>query len=155
MSFQAMCLMCLRIRSGRLARRSPTRRSATTTVEFAVTLPLVLLLFFGSIEFGRVNMLRHSAAQAAYEGARRGIVPGATANDVKTAATQILDSTFARSYTITVTPSTITRQTTEVTVAISMPLSANSWVVPTYFAGTTLSRSFTLQREQNELVSVP
>jgi Flp pilus assembly protein TadG len=155
MKFTAICQMCVRKRPGRLDRRSLKRRSATTTVEFAVTLPLVLLLFFGSIEFGRVNMLRHSAAQAAYEGARRGIVPGATADDVRAAATEILNSTFASSYTITVTPSTITRHTTEVTVNISLPLASNSWVVPQYFAGATLSRSFTLQREHSELVSVP
>jgi Flp pilus assembly protein TadG len=148
MSLKSMSMACLRV-------RRPMRRRATTTVEFAVTLPLVMLLFFGSIEFARVNMLRHSAAQAAYEGARRGIVPGATADDVRTVAGQILDSTFASSYTITVTPSTITRNTTEVTVDISLPLTANSWVMPMYFAGKTLTRSFTLQREQNDLVSVP
>jgi Flp pilus assembly protein TadG len=150
-----MYTLRLRMSPRGLDRRSARRRSATTTVEFAITLPLVLLLFFGSIEFGRVNMLRHSAAQAAYEGARRGIVPGATADDVRAAAAEILDSTFASSYTVTVTPSTITRHTTEVTVNISMPLSDNSWVVPRFFAGATLSKSFTLQREQNELVSVP
>src|SRR5688572_28302526 len=133
MSHKTRCIMYLRTTAGCLDRRSARRRRATTTVEFAVTLPLVLLLFFGSIEFGRVNMLRHSAAQAAYEGARRGIVPGATADDVKTAAGQILDSTFASSYTVTVTPSTITRNTTEVTVNISLPLADNSWVVPRYF----------------------
>jgi hypothetical protein len=100
-------------------------------------------------------MLRHTAAQAAYEGARRGIVPGATANDVQTVAEQILNSAFASSYTVTVTPSPITQTTTEVTVDVSMPLAANSWIVPDFFAGKTLTKSFTLQRELNELVSVP
>lgn len=135
--------------------RRPRRRRATTVVEFAVTLPLVLFLFFGSIEFARVNMLRHTVAQAAYEGARRGIVPGATADEVRTVAQEILDSAFASSYTITVTPSTITRSTTQVTVDISLPLATNSWIVPDFFAGKTMTKSFTLQRELNDLVSVP
>jgi Flp pilus assembly protein TadG len=136
-------------------RRGRRQRRATTTVEFAVTLPLVLLLFFGSIEFARVNLLRHTAAQAAYEGARRGIVPGATASDVQTVAQQILNSAFASGYTVAITPSTITRNTTQVTVDISIPLTSNSWVAPMYFGGKTLTKSFTLQRELNDLVSVP
>lgn len=135
--------------------RGRRQRRATTTVEFAVTLPVVLLLFFGSIEFSRVNLLRHTAAQAAYEGARRGIVPGATAGDVEDVTAQILDSAFAAGYTVTVTPSTITQNTTEVTVDISLPLAANGWIEPLYFGGKTLTKSFTLQRERNDLVSVP
>lgn len=137
--------------------RSPVARlrRGTTVVEFAVTLPLVLLLFFGSIEFSRVNLLRHSAAQAAYEGARRGIVPGATAAEVRGVAQAIMDSAFASSCTIDVVPATILPTTTEVTVNVSLPLANNSWVVPTFFVGKTLTKSFTLQREANDQVSVP
>ena len=130
-------------------------RRGTTVVEFAVTLPLVLLLFFGSIEFARVNMLRHSAAQAAYEGARRGIVPGASAADVRTTAQAIMNSAFASTYTVDVVPTAIIATTPEVTVNISVPLADNSWVVPRFFAGKTLTRSFTLQRELNTAVIVP
>lgn len=143
------------LRQIRRRQASSLKREGTTVVEFAVTLPLVLLLFFGSIEFSRVNMLRHSAAQAAYEGARRGIVPGATAADVQGAANAIMNSAFASSYTVNVVPTTISASTPEVTVNITVPLAANSWVVPDYFAGKTLTRSFTLQREVNQLVSVP
>jgi Flp pilus assembly protein TadG len=139
--------------SKRVGVASPKR--GTTVVEFAVTLPLVLLLFFGSIEFARVNMLRHSAAQAAYEGARRGIVPGASAADVRGAAQGILNSAFASTYTVDVVPSAIVASTPEVTVNISVPLAANSWVVPQFFTGSTLTRSFTLQREVNTAVIVP
>ena len=135
--------------------RGRRQRRATTTVEFAVTLPVVMLLFFGSIEFSRVYLLRHTAAQAAYEGARRGIVPGATASDVQTVAQQILNSAFASGYTVTVTPSTITPTTTQVTVNISIPLTSNSWITPMYFGGKTLTKSFTLQREPNDMVMVP
>jgi Flp pilus assembly protein TadG len=131
------------------------RRRGTTVVEFAVTLPLVLFLFFGAIEFARVNMLRHSAAQAAYEGARRGIVPGATAAEVKTVTEAIMNSAFASVYQVDVVPATITASTPEVTVNISLPLAANSWVVPNFFAGKTLTKSFTLQREINSVVVVP
>ena len=145
------------MRTSTLNRRTGAtrKRTGTTVVEFAVTLPLVLLLFFGSIEFSRVNMLRHSAAQAAYEGARRGIVPGATAADVRAAASAIMDAAFAANYTVDVVPATITPTTTYVTVNISLPLATNSWVVPNYFASQTLTKSFTLEREANDMVTVP
>jgi Flp pilus assembly protein TadG len=130
-------------------------RRGTTVVEFSICLPLVLLLFFGSIEFGRVNMLRHTCAQAAYEGARRGIVPGATADDVRNAATSILSTAFASTYTVNVVPATIEPNTAEVTVSIAMPIASNCWCACFFFGGKTLTHSFTLQREQNAIVTVP
>jgi Flp pilus assembly protein TadG len=139
------------LKSGSGARR----RGGTTTVEFSVCLPLVLLLFFGAIEFSRVNMLRHTLTAAAYEGARRGIVPGATADDVRTTATDVLGCAFATGYTIDVAPATITAATTEVTVTISLPIEQNSWIACMFFSGKTLSKSFTLRRERYDTAMVP
>jgi len=130
-------------------------RRGTTTVEFAICLPLVLLLFFGAMEFSRINMLRHTIAQAAYEGARRGIVPGATADQVRTTAADVLGSIWAASYTIDVVPATITPQTTQVTVSISLPLAQNCWVPSVFVSGGTVSKSFTMEREKYETVTVP
>jgi Flp pilus assembly protein TadG len=130
-------------------------RVGAQLVEFAICLPLLLLVFLGSIEMCRLNMLRHGAAQAAYEGARQGIVPGATADDVRTAAAQILDSIFVVGYTVTVTPAVIERTTPQVTVDITVPIAANSWITPRFCTSSTMTRSFTLQREIDETVSVP
>ncbi len=55
------------------------------TVEFAICFPLLLLFFFAAFEFCRANMIRQTADNAAYEGARRAIVPGATAEDARAA----------------------------------------------------------------------
>jgi hypothetical protein len=82
-------------------------------------------------------------------------VPGATAADVQTVTQAIMNSAFASSYTVDVVPATITANTPEVTVNISLPLAANSWVVPDFFAGKILTKSFTLRRELNEFVVVP
>ena len=54
-------------------------RTAAVVVEFAICAPILFLFFFASLEFSRVNMIRQSVENAVYEGARRGIVPGATA----------------------------------------------------------------------------
>lgn len=53
-------------------RRRPTedRRRAGAIVEFAVILPLLLMILFGIIEFGYVFMVRQSLQHAAREGAR-------------------------------------------------------------------------------------
>ncbi|MBX3440075.1 MAG: pilus assembly protein, partial [Planctomycetaceae bacterium] len=57
------------------------RRGGATTVELAIVLPVLFLFVFSAIEFSRLNMLRHLASVAAYEGARQGIVLGATADE--------------------------------------------------------------------------
>ncbi len=70
--------------------KNKARRRGATLVEFAVTLPIVFLLFFGMIELSRLFMLQHSADTAAYEGARNAIVPGAKPQDAVLAASELL-----------------------------------------------------------------
>ena len=61
-------------------------RTAAVVVEFAICAPILFLFFFASLEFSRVNMIRQSVENAVYEGARRGIVPGATAANCRASA---------------------------------------------------------------------
>jgi Flp pilus assembly protein TadG len=117
-------------------------------VEFALTVPLLFLLFFVMIEFGRYNLIRHGVDTAAYEGARRGIVPGATVDDVKANANAILQAVSALDTTVTVTPSAITDETPEVTVTVDVLLNRNGWIVPRFLNHATLSRSCTIAREE-------
>ena len=93
------------------------KRSGATTVEFAITIPILLLILFTTLEFSRMNVIRQTAVNAAYEGARRGIVPGSTANEVEQIATGVLNTVGVHGSTITVTPTALTPDTTEVTVA--------------------------------------
>src|SRR5262245_12996460 len=102
-------------------------RRGATAVEFAICAPLVFAIFFAQLEFSRANLMRHSIETAAYEGARRGIVPGATANDIRTEALTILNAVSCRNPNISVSPAVILPTTTEVTVTISISLNENSW----------------------------
>jgi len=52
-------------------------------VEFALALPVVLLLIFGLLEFGRVINAEITAGHCANELARYGAVAGRTADDVR------------------------------------------------------------------------
>ena len=130
-------------------------RSAAVVVEFAICAPILFMFFFASLEFSRVNMIRQSIENAVYEGARRGIVPGATADDCRSSAQAVLNSVFASNATISVTPSVITKDTTEVTVTVTVPVNSNSWVIPCFFANKTISSAMTLKRERFETSNVP
>ena len=124
-------------------------------VEFAICAPILFLMFFAALEFGRVNMIRQSIENAVYEGCRRGIVPGATAADCQAAAQIVLNSISANGADIDVTPAAITDDTEEVTVAISVPVNSNSWVVPLFFKDKVISNSMTLRRERYNSQRVP
>ena len=132
-----------------MLRKTKTRkRTGAVTVEVAITAPILFLFVFAGIEFARVNMISDTCENAAFEGARRGIVPGATATDCQNEAQQILDIVGITDSTITVTPTVITEETPTVTVNVDIPLNAsNGYVAPKYFLGDTLSKSITLNRE--------
>ncbi|GAA5504884.1 hypothetical protein Rcae01_00323 [Novipirellula caenicola] len=123
-------------------------RRGAVTVEFAVAFPILLLFTFAGIEFSRVNMIRNTAINAAYEGARQGIVPGATSAECEQAAMQLLGFVDISGGTADVSPSTIKPDTESVTVTVTVPItSANSFITPQYFVGRQIVTSVTLPRE--------
>jgi Flp pilus assembly protein TadG len=103
-------------------------RRAAVLVEFAMVLPLIMVIGFGMIELSRLMMLQHTADTAAYEGARHAMVPGATAEEAATAAQEMLDATGLRDTSIFVTPSEITESTPLITVRVDVPVGTNSWI---------------------------
>lgn len=129
-------------------RRRKKTRAGAVFVEFAICAQILFMLFFGSLEFSRVHMMRQSVENAVYEGSRRGIVPGATADDCRAAAQLILNAISANGAQIDVTPAVIDDDTTEVTVSITVPMNSNSWVAPLFFKDLTVSGSMTLRRER-------
>ena len=135
--------------------RNNRRRLGAVVVEFAICAPILFMFFFAALEFGRVNMIRQTIENATYEGSRRGIVPGATANDCRNAAQAVLNTVSTNNATVNVSPSVITANTTQVTVSISVPINDNSWVSPFFFKNKTLSNSMTMRRERFGTSSVP
>ncbi len=131
------------------------KRTGATTVEFAVTVPILFSLLFTAFEFSRMNVIRQTAVNAAYEGARRGIVPGASETDVQDVAQAVLNTVGTQGAAITVDPTVLTPDTTEVTVTVTVPLEKNGWVTARLFAGKVAESACTLQRELVETVVVP
>lgn len=122
-------------------------RRGTTLVEFALVSPVLFLFIFACFEFARASMIRNSVGNAAYEGCRRIVVPGATAAQGIAAAQTVLSYSGVTSSTVTVNPSTLTEQTTEVTVTVSVSFVNNSWTTPWFLGGATMTRSCTLVRD--------
>ncbi|TWT55145.1 TadE-like protein [Rubripirellula amarantea] len=128
----------------RVTRRN---RRGAAAVEFALVVPVVFLLFFAALEFTRVAMIRHTADNAVYEGCRVGIIPGATSDEVRQTATDIMATLGVTNVTVDVQPGNIDRDTDEVTVSIDIPLDANAYVPNQFVAGKTVTRRLTLRRE--------
>lgn len=126
---------------------SDSDRAGSVTVEFALTLPLALMLTFAMCEFGRANMLRNTAENAAYEGARAGIIPGSTVAKSKKEAKEVLDILGVTGATIVVSPSIITNSTPEVTVTVTVPLARNLWLSGSFFTKQQIKKTCTLTRE--------
>jgi Flp pilus assembly protein TadG len=122
-------------------------RRGTLTVEFALTLPIVFSIFIASLEFSRVNMIRNSTDNAAYEGAREGILPGATSTKVKAATAKSLKAVGIQNAKVSMTPNVITSSSTSITVTIVVPLKDNAWVSPLYSTSKTITKSCKLSRE--------
>jgi Flp pilus assembly protein TadG len=129
-------------------RRTRWGRSGATAVEFALTAPLAFLLLCGSIEYGRAHMVLNATANAAYQGARRAMVPGATSSQVITTANATLTASSVKSATVTVSPSTILTTTTTVSVTVSVPLNSNIWIGSFFTKNMTIARTCTLSREK-------
>jgi Flp pilus assembly protein TadG len=133
-----------------MLRKPGDLRRGATAVEFALTAPIFFMFLLAAFEFGWLNVIRHTADNAAYEAARHAMVPGATAAEARTKANRLLRIIGARGARVTVTPDTLTPDTNEVTVAIDIPMRRNGLIVPRFTKRTTISTSSTLRTERSE-----
>jgi Flp pilus assembly protein TadG len=131
----------------RITRYKLRRRNGAVAVEMALTCGLVFFFFFAALEFCRVSMMRHTVEHALYEGARAGIIPGATSTEVDSKARSVLRTIGIRSADIQVTPTAIDNSTTEVSIRIQLPLDQNLFAPAFFFRGRSLDRTFVMQRE--------
>ncbi len=127
--------------------RKQRRRGGSTTVEFALVAPILFLFFFASLEFTRANMIRNTAENAAYEGAREAILVGGTSARAETRTREVLEVIGVFNAEVDVTPAVITSETREVTVDIVIPLNQNGYGVSRFFSNLNLTVSSTYQRE--------
>ncbi len=113
----------------RLAKR---RRQGSLTVEVAICLPILLMILFACYEMAHANMLLHATESSAYEGARVGIIPGATSEKIETAVGGVLRSVGINHFKIKVQPDKIKADTESVKVEVTVPFRANT-SIPSFF----------------------
>jgi|694.fasta_scaffold00671_17 Flp pilus assembly protein TadG len=124
-------------------RNTSTNRRGATTVEFALVAPIIFALFLGAIELTRMNFLRHTAANVAYEAARASIVPGAGVADGQAEAMQLLSMVGAdNNVNVNIN---VTATTVQATVTI--PVSANSWSLGRFTSNLNIVQTCRLRRE--------
>ena len=127
---------------------SRRERRGAAAVEFAIVAPVFFLLTIAAFEFGRLNVMRHTADNAAYEAARHAMVPGATADEAVAKATQLLNIVGTRGARVTVNPPVLGPNVDEVNVTIEVPMGQNGWITPRMTRSTTIRATSTLAAER-------
>lgn len=130
------------------ARRGRSPRRGVAAVEFALTAPILFLFLFAAFEFTWTNVLRHTADNAAYEAARRAILPGATADDVRATANQLLRIIGARKAVVTVEPGNLDVGTRQIRTRIEVPMNANSLIAGKFMRNKSLVSTSTMRTER-------
>jgi Flp pilus assembly protein TadG len=130
--------------------RQPQRnpRTGAAAVEFAIVAPIFFIFVLGSLEFGRLNVIRHTADQAAYEAARHAMVPGATATEARTRANRMLRFVGARGARVDVQPAVLGPDVDEITVTVDVPMNQNGWITPRFTRSATIHAVSRLKTER-------
>lgn len=127
--------------------QSGKQRHAATSVEMALVLSLFLLFLFAFFELGHALMIDSVTENAAYEGARRGIVPGASLESARQAAAEIALASSLRSVDVQVQSRQLAPYVQGITVTVNASLSENSIFLGMFLGNATISRSVTMIHE--------
>lgn len=125
------------------------RRRGAALVEFAVVVPVLILFLLAFFELANALMIDSVVENAAYEGARRGIIPGARVADVHEAADGIAKISSLRSVDIRVEPAPIRLDTSEITVIVRAPLNKNGLIIGSFLGDRVLERQVSMIRESS------
>ncbi|MFY8199332.1 MAG: TadE/TadG family type IV pilus assembly protein [Pirellula staleyi] len=124
-------------------------KRGAAVVEFAIVLPVFVLILMGSIETCSMIFLQQTLEMAAYEGARVAIEPKTTFLNVESAAKQILKPRRIRNSSISVIPSDFQSAPygTFLRVSVSVPCSSNSVIASRFYSSRTLTANVEMMKE--------
>lgn len=124
--------------------RDVGREAGQELVEFALILPLLLLLFLGIIEVGRLMLSYNTIANAAREGARYGIVDPTNAAGIEAAAGELIIGLACDP--LSVGPPVVDATSVSLTVSCGFETVISNFIPS--LAAVPLSSTATMQREQ-------
>ena len=116
-------------------------RKGTATVEFAVVLPLIVLLLLGAVETGRGVMVCHALQEAAQAGCRVYSVEDSTLSQARAMVDGIMEDAGITNHQIQFSPSSksgIDIHMEPVSVTVSIPFADVAWLPADFLAGATL-----------------
>jgi Flp pilus assembly protein TadG len=125
------------------------RRSGAAVVEFAVCLPVILLIVFGSIEAASMLFLRQALVQSAYEGVK---VAARNNGDNATAIQAVKNVAAGRrlkNMSVTFSPKDVesAAQGEMIRVTVSAPGNANSFIPFGPFKDRTVAAQAVMVKE--------
>lgn len=131
--------------------RKANHQRGKAAVEFALTAPIFFMFLFAGIEFSRMHTIRCAVENAAFEGARKGIVSGASANQCETVTCNLLESANVFDHTVTIEPADLDPTVDYVSVTVELPLTNdNGFRMAGFLKNQTFSKTITLPRESAE-----
>jgi Flp pilus assembly protein TadG len=122
-------------------------RTGSLTIEVALCLPVLILLLFGCYELARTNMILHGTQSAAYEGARTGIIPGATPEKIEQSVGFVLRTIGVQDFQVEIIPADIQRDTESVEVIVRVPVANNLSLPRLFVEDPTFKGTCKLSRE--------
>ena len=128
---------------------SKQKRKGAAVVEFAVCLPVIVLVVLGSIESASMLFLRQATIQSSYEGARVAIKRGGTNAAARQAIEAVARGRRIEDLDIQFEPSDVSAVDpgTPITVTVSAPGDANSFIPFGPFQGITVSGKAVMVKE--------
>jgi len=131
------------------ARSQRTGRSGIAVVELAITLPVFVLILFGTIETTTMIFLQQSLEICAYQGARVALIPSSTSAQVNATCATVLNDRDVQAASVSITPANYDAQPygTFIRVRVSAPCNSNSPFSPWFYGGRTLAGEVTLMKE--------
>ncbi len=139
----------LKSRARRRRDRCVSHRSAATLVEFALVVPIFILLLFGCLEFARLNMIRNLVQDAAYFACRDCFVPGATEQEAIDEANRILNAMGTQGANVIINGGDgLSDSDNDITVRIEVPMSQNSLIIAKFSGQVNMVAECTMKTER-------
>ena len=138
----------MRSTSAAVRRRISDCRRGAAAVEFAVCLPVIVLLVFGAIEASSFIFLKQSLHVACYEGVREATKTGVRDEDANARAQAILDSRRVNDYEIRF-PNGVTgiARGEPVVCEVSAPTGTNSPLAGDFLDNRTITARVVMLKE--------
>jgi Flp pilus assembly protein TadG len=127
-------------------------------VEFAVVLPLVVMLLLGSVELSRAVMVNHEVQEAARAGCRLYSVRDTTQADVDEIIAKAMSLAGISAYSVVYEPaakSEIDTAMEPVSVTVTVAYADVAWVTPAHLTGATVTGKCTLPADIEQEEEAP